>query len=176
MSLFNPSLMQNLDATQVGTVGEYFVASVLGGFGYEVIHSPAKGFDLLVLPADERTDPIRVDVKTKSSSTGGRNYSIRRGKTTTFREYSSGACDLFALVCLEDMSIAFVPCDDYDGKSSIYINPEKHKAVSPYESWCKAINGELDLDLVEKKSFLPNEPRTNGIDRQGDQLSFSLVS
>jgi hypothetical protein len=147
--------MTNLDATQIGTVGEFFVASVLGGYGYEVIHSPAKGFDLLVLPADERSDPIRIDVKTKSASSGQRTYSIRRGKTTTFREYQAGACDLFALVCLEDMAIAFVPCKNYDKKSTIYINPEKHRAIDPYKSWLQAINGELDLDLVEKKSFMP---------------------
>jgi len=84
--MFDPTRMQNLDATQVGTIGEYLVASVVGGFGYEVIHSPAKGFDLLVLPPDERSMPVRVDVKTKSTSNSQRTYSIRRGKTTTANE------------------------------------------------------------------------------------------
>jgi hypothetical protein len=55
--------MENLDATQIGEVGEHFVVSVLGGFGLEVYKTNAKGFDLLVL-GDK---PIRVDVKTKSS-------------------------------------------------------------------------------------------------------------
>ena len=52
-------------------------------------------------------DPIRVDVKTVKAADKPRTYSIRKGKTTTFREYEAGDCDLFALVCLEDQSIVF---------------------------------------------------------------------
>lgn len=168
--MFDPTRMQNLDATQVGTIGEYLVASIVGGFGYEVIHSPAKGFDLLVLPPDERSMPVRVDVKTKSTSNSQRTYSIRRGKTTTFRDYEAGACDLFALVCLEEMAISFVPCEDYDGKGTIYINPNAHRATDPYESWVKA------LSATELANSFLNE-RTNNIKKRnttGDQLSLSL--
>ena len=83
-------------------------------------------------------NPIRVDVKTIKAADRPRQYSIRRGKTTTFREYSAGDCDLFALVCLEDQSILFDRCDKYHGKSSIYINRDTHRNTCPHESWLSA--------------------------------------
>jgi len=136
---FNPELMRSLDATHIGTIGEYFVASVLGGYGYEVIHAAGKGYDLLVMPVGHGDHPIRVDVKTKSHDDGHRVFSIKKGKTTTFRGYESGSCDLFALLCLEDMSLSFDLCEDFDGKGSLYLNREAHKRVDPYDSWRGAV-------------------------------------
>ena len=130
--------MSNLDATQVGRIGEYLVAAILSGYGYEVHHTAGSGYDLLVmLPNNDGT--IRVDVKTKKAATGARLYSIRKGKTTTFREYEAGGCDVFALVCLEDMSVAFERCDNYDGKNSIYINRLIHQETCPYSTWQSSI-------------------------------------
>lgn len=133
-TLFNPDFMTDLDATQIGRIGEHLVAAILAGFGYEVHHTAGAGYDLLVmLPGDEGV--IRVDVKTKKAATGARLYSIRKGKTTTFREYKAGNCDVFALVCLEDMSVTFEMCSDYDGKNSIYLNREEHVETCPHSAW-----------------------------------------
>jgi len=133
-TLFNPDFMTDLDATQIGRIGEHLVAAILAGFGYEVHHTAGAGYDLLVmLPGDEGI--IRVDVKTKKAATGARLYSIRKGKTTTFREYKAGNCDVFALVCLEDMSVTFEMCSDYDGKNSIYLNREEHVETCPHSAW-----------------------------------------
>jgi len=136
--LFNPNLMDSLDATQVGRIGEHLVAAVVAGYGYEVHHTAGSGYDLLVmLPEDDGV--VRVDVKTKKAATGARLYSIRKGKTTTFREYEAGDCDIFALVCLEDMSVTFEKCADYDGKNSIYLNRLLHKDTCPYTAWQQSI-------------------------------------
>lgn len=137
-TIFNPSLMTNLDATQVGRIGEYLVAAILSGYGYEVHHTAGNGYDLLVM-LPENAGTIRVDVKTKKAATGARLYSIRKGKTTTFREYEAGICDVFALVCLEDMSVSFEKCNDYDGKKSIYINRLLHQETCPYSTWQSSI-------------------------------------
>ena len=130
---FNPERMTNLDSSQVGTVGEFFVASILAGYGLEVHHTKSNGYDLLVCLPDGKV--VRVDVKTKKAATGARLYSIRKGKTTTFREYEAGQCDVFALVCLEDMSITFQMCSDHDGKNSIYLNREEHVDTCPHTAW-----------------------------------------
>ena len=134
--LFSANRMDSLDASQTGTVGEYLVAAVLAGYGHEVHHTKCNGYDLLVMHPDR--NPIRVDVKTIKAADRPRQYCIRRGKTTTFREYSAGDCDLFALVCLEDQSILFDRCDKYHGKSSIYINRDTHRNTCPHESWLSA--------------------------------------
>jgi len=136
-SLFAPERMSTLDASQVGTVGEYLVAAIVSGYGYEVHHTKCNGYDLLVMIPNRA--PIRIDVKTLRSSGANRTYSIRKGKTTTFRDYSAGDCDLFALVCLEDMSVLFDRCDKYDGKSSVYINRHQHKNTCPHQSWVDSI-------------------------------------
>lgn len=135
-NLFDPSRMDNLDASQIGTVGEYLVAAVIAGYGYEVHHTRCNGYDLLVMRPGK--DPIRVDVKTMKHADKPRQWSIRRGKTTTFREYEAGDCDIFALVCLEDQSIVFDRCEKYDGKGFIYINRNRHSATCPHESWHSA--------------------------------------
>ena len=139
-ALFAADRMDNLDASQVGTIGEYLVAAVIAGYGYEVHHTKCNGYDLLVMRPGE-APPIRVDVKTVKAADKPRTYSIRKGKTTTFREYEAGDCDLFALVCLEDQSIVFDRCDKYDGKTSIYINRDKHRYACPHRSWQSALNG-----------------------------------
>lgn len=142
-SIFNSHRMGNLDATQIGNIGENFVASVLGGFGYDVIRNNGKGYDLIVMPPERNgvnhTHPILVDVKTKASSEGPRIFNIKKGKKTAYRDYDSSGCDLFALVCLEDMSLVFRRCDEFEGKRSIYINAEEHKEVDPYLSWKEAV-------------------------------------
>lgn len=142
MSLFNPDHMDPLDATQVGRVGEYLVAAMLSGYGYDVHHTSSNGYDLLVmLPEDKGI--IRVDVKTKKAATGSRLFSIRKGKTTTFREYEAGSCDVFALVCLEDTSVTFEKCRDYDGKNSIYLNRQTHQDTCPFTAWNTVIKGKF---------------------------------
>ena len=137
--LFNPNLMDPLDATQVGRIGEHLVAAVVAGYGYEVHHTAGSGYDLLVMLPDD-SGVIRVDVKTKKAATGARLYSIRKGKTTTFREYEAGDCDIFALVCLEDMSVTFEKCADYDGKNSIYLNRLIHRDTCPHTAWQECVN------------------------------------
>lgn len=127
--------MINLDASQIGEIGEHFVASVIGGFGYQVFKTNAKGFDLLVMSEDT---PIRVDVKTKSSLEGQRIYNIKKGKTRKWKDFDPKVCDVFALVCLEDLSLTFHKAEDYAGKRSIYVNSKKHSSTDPYESWLKA--------------------------------------
>ena len=133
-SLYRSERMEGLDATQIGEVGEYFVASVLGDFGLEVFKTNGKGFDLLVMG----DNPIRVDVKTKSSLDGQRIYNIKKGKKTNYRDFNPQACDIFALVCLEDLSLSFHRSEDYAGKRSIYVNAKAHSATDPYESWVSA--------------------------------------
>jgi len=133
-SLYRSERMESLDATQIGEVGEHFVASVLGGFGLEVFKTNGKGFDLLVMG----DNPIRVDVKTKSSLEGQRIYNIKKGKKTNYRDFNPKVCDIFALVCLEDLSLSFHRSEDYAGKRSIYVNANKHSATDPYESWLSA--------------------------------------
>lgn len=135
-SLFCPERMQSLDATHIGEIGEYFVASVLGGFGYEVIKANGKGYDLIVMDGDKA---VRVDVKTKASKDGSRIFNIKKGKTTAYRDYDPSGCDVFALVCLEDLSLIFHPCEVYAGKRSIYINTVVHSTTDPYESWLEAV-------------------------------------
>ena len=130
--------MNDLDASQVGKIGEYLVAAVLSGYGYDVHHANGKGYDLLVMLPDN-DGVIRVDVKTKKAATGARLFNIRKGKTTTFREYEAGLCDVFALVCLEDMSVSFERCSDYDGKNAIYINRLTHQGTCPYTAWNSSI-------------------------------------
>ena len=137
-ALFNPELMEPLDATQVGRIGEHLVAAMLAGYGYEVHHTAANGYDLLVMLPDD-AGVIRIDVKTKKAATGARQYNIRKGKTTTFREYEAGTCDVFALVCLEDTSVTFEKCDDYDGKNAIYLNRLVHKDTCPHRAWQECI-------------------------------------
>lgn len=141
--LFNPKRMKNLDATQVGAIGENLVASILAGYGYEVVRTNGKGYDLIVMPpSSHRANayyPILVDVKTKASADGQRIFNIKKGKKTNYRDYDSSDCDLFALVCLEDMSVVFRKCDEFEGKRSIYLNSEEHKQIDPYVSWREAV-------------------------------------
>jgi hypothetical protein len=134
--LYQSDRMENLDASQIGEVGEHFVTSVLGGFGLEVFKTNGKGYDLIVM--NEPYAPIRVDVKTKSSLEGQRIYNIKKGKKTNYRDFDPQACDIFALVCLEDLSISFHRSEDYAGKRSIYVNADEHSATDPYESWVAA--------------------------------------
>lgn len=138
-TLFNPDLMDDLNATQIGRIGEYLVAAMLGGYGNEVHHTPGKGYDLLVMPSDD-TGVVRVNVKTKKAAKGGRRYSIRKGKTTRFRAYKADDCDIFALVCLEDMSVTFEECSNYDGKGTIYLNTTAHKQAEPYTKWRECLS------------------------------------
>ena len=42
-TLFKPTRMKDLNSTDVGTIVEYFVASILGGFGLEVTRADASG-------------------------------------------------------------------------------------------------------------------------------------
>lgn len=140
-TMFDVSKMNEMDSTQVGTVGENFVASVLGGFGCEVSHATGQGYDLVVLEKhnDGSTKPIRIDVKTARSASKQRNFHIGKGKSHPgFRDYEAGSCDLFALLCLEDMSLVFKKCETYVGKKSIYINPLEHNSTDSYDSWMEA--------------------------------------
>jgi hypothetical protein len=134
-SLFNPKLMSRLDATQVGRIGEHLVTSMIAGYGYNVHHADGNGYDILAMIPKTRGKVIRIDVKTRKSAEGNRQFSIRKGKTTAFREYESDKCDLFALVCLEDQSVTFKKCSDYEGKNFIYLNAQSHKTTDPHESW-----------------------------------------
>lgn len=139
--MFNVAKMNEMSGTQIGTVGENFVASVLGGFGCEVSHAVGQGYDLVVLDkhSDGSTKPIRIDVKTATSASKQRNFHIGKGKSYPgFRPYEAGGCDLFALLCLEDMSLVFQKCAAYVGKKSIYINPTKHTNTDAYDSWIEA--------------------------------------
>jgi len=146
-TLFDPSLMTPLDCSQVGRIGEHLVTAILSGYGYEVHHTAGSGYDLLVMLPDQK-GVIRVDVKTKKAATGARLYNIKKGKTTTFREYESGVCDVFALVCLEDTSVTFEKCDNYDGKTSIYLNRVAHQETCPYTAWQLAIGNDLDMAIA----------------------------
>jgi len=137
-SLFDPNRMNSLDASQVGRIGEHLVAAMLAGYGHEVHHTAGNGYDLLVMLPDT-SDTIRVDVKTKKAATNARRFNIKKGKTTTFREYEAGICDVFALVCLEDTSVTFEKCDDYVGKSGIYLNGRTHRGTCPYSAWKECI-------------------------------------
>jgi len=134
-NLFNPNLMDGMDATHVGEVGEFLVASVLAGFGHEVAKTNGKGYDLIVMDG-HRT--VRVDVKTKATKDGARIFNIKKGKKTTYRDYDPSDCDVFALLCLEDLSLTFQPCKVYAGKRSIYLNREAHMKADPYLSWLEA--------------------------------------
>lgn len=138
-TVFSPERMQNLTATHVGEVGEFLVASILGGFGFEVVKTNGKGYDLIVMPRSEGQRPIRVDVKTKASSEGPRIFNIKKGKKTTYRDYDPSDCDVFALVCLEDLSLTFKKCSEFAGKRSIYLNRDEHKATDPYASWVDSL-------------------------------------
>lgn len=135
---FDPARMEKLDAGQVGSIGEYFVASLLSGYGYEVHHTKTNGYDLLAVVPGLR-EYVRVDVKTQKNADKPRNFRIWKGKNTTIRDYEVGDCDIFALVCLEDMSVMFTPCELYDGKKNVYVNREEHIQTDPYESWSKAV-------------------------------------
>jgi len=134
--LYKPDRMEGMDASQIGEVGEHFVTSVLGGFGLEVFKTNGKGYDLIVMNGPH--PPIRIDVKTKSSLEGQRIYNIKKGKKTNYRDFDPQACDIFALVCLEDLSLSFHRSTDYAGKRSIYVNANQHSNTDPYESWVAA--------------------------------------
>lgn len=134
-TLFDPTRMKELNSSDVGTVGEYFVASILGGYGLEVTKADVSAYDLLVLH-DGR--PIRVDVKTIASDKNYRYWGIAKGKTGSVRDYESDGCDVFALVCLEDQALSFEKCDKYKGKRTIYVNSKTHKQTDSFASWTKS--------------------------------------
>ena len=134
IKLFCPERMKSLEATEVGNVGEHLVASILGGYGLEVIKANGKGYDLLVVEGNTST---RIDVKTRSAG-GDINFYIGKGKTTAYRDFSNENVDMFAFVCLETLSIIFRPSKDYVGKRTAYV-PVSQRDVDPYESWKEAI-------------------------------------
>lgn len=139
--MFDIQRMSNMDSTKIGFVGENLVASILGGFGCEVSHASGQGYDLVVIAKDKKGNakPIRIDVKTATQANRKRVFHIAKGKSQPgFRDYEAGNCDLFALLCLEDLSLVFKKCDDYHGKRSIYINRQEHSDTDTYDSWCEA--------------------------------------
>jgi hypothetical protein len=135
-TLFKPTRMKDLNSTDVGTIGEYFVASILGGFGLEVTKADASGYDLLVI---QEGRPIRIDVKTTATDKRRRHWGIAKGKTGFFRDYEATGCDVFALLCLEDQSLSFESCKDYEGKRSISLSAKTHKSTDPYLSWLAVV-------------------------------------
>ena len=102
--LFNPDLMSDLDATQVGRIGEYLVAAILSGYGYEFITQPEVA--TFASNVADNAGSIRVDVKAKKAATGAQLYSIRKVKPLRLEITEAGGCDVFALM-YEDMSVAF---------------------------------------------------------------------
>lgn len=143
LPLFNISRMASLTSSHIGDVGEHLVASLLGGYGYEVVHSRAAGHDIVAFYQDTA---IRVNVKTTMKDSGGRNFMIAKGKSSGFRDYDGSNCDVFALLCLEDLSLSFARCEDYIGKRAIYIPSKQHKETDSYDSWERTI-----LPIVSKK-------------------------
>lgn len=133
--LYDTTRMDNLTSSQIGKIGEYLTASVLGGYGLEVYMTDGKGFDILVM-GDEA---IRVDVKTTRSLSRSGGFHIKKGKTTAFRDFDPQDCDVFALVCLEDSSLSFHRAEDHAGKRKIYLNADTHRATDPYESWVTTV-------------------------------------
>ena len=139
-TMFDIQKMSEMDSTKIGFVGENLVASILGGFGCEVSHASGQGYDLVVIKNEEgKVTPIRIDVKTATSASRQRTFHIAKGKSQPgFRDYEAGNCDLFALLCLEDLSLVFKKCSDYHGKRTIYINTSEHINTDCYDSWCEA--------------------------------------
>ena len=135
-TLFKATRMRDLNSSDVGTIGEYFVASILGGFGLEVTKADASGYDLLVI---DEGRPVRIDVKTTTTDKKRRMWGIAKGKTGFFRDYDAKNCDVFALLCLEDQALTFERCKDYEGKRSIYLSAETHKSIDPYKSWLAVV-------------------------------------
>lgn len=127
---FDPSRMKGLGATQIGRVGEYFVASILGGYGHDVIPACMDGYDLLVF---FQGVPIRVDVKTATASDRPM-FNVGKGKTTTFRAFSNDNVDLFAFLRLDTLQLVFRPSYLYVGKRTVRL-PVKDWDVDPYDSW-----------------------------------------
>lgn len=138
--LFSPQRMQNLDATQVGDVGEHLVASIVGGYGYEVVKANGKGYDLLTLHEGK---PIRIDVKTRSKRTNAMVFYVGKGKTTAYRDFTNDNVDMFAFVCLDPLKLVFKPSEQYVGKRSVYVPVEEWATVDPYQSWEEALTSIL---------------------------------
>jgi len=135
-SLYKPERMTDLTSTQIGTVGEYLVASIMGGFGVDVTRSDASAYDILALVGNI---PIRIDVKTTAKNTPTRGFWVKKGKTGKERPFDGGGCDLFAFVCLEDHAIFFDTCDKYVGKTQIKIKRDSHQDQDPYQTWLNAV-------------------------------------
>lgn len=139
-NLFNPERMQNMDPTQVGDVGEHLVASIVGGYGYEVVKANGKGYDLLTLHEGK---PIRIDVKTRSRHTPAMTFYVGKGKTTAYRDFTNENVDMFAFICLETLKLVFKPSADYIGLRSAYVPVSEWKDSDPYESWEQALSAIL---------------------------------
>jgi hypothetical protein len=135
--LFNIDRMDGLDPTDIGTIGEHFVASIVGGFGYDVVKANGKGYDLLVLDG-ERT--VRVDVKTARTNAVKQSFWIGKGagRTEERRGFEGENVDLFAFLCLETLGLVFRPSTDYIGKKLVYLKVDE-RITDPYESWKEAV-------------------------------------
>ena len=135
-TLYKPERMANLTSTQVGTIGEYLVASILGGFGVEITRADASSYDLLALIGDR---PIRIDVKTTATDSPRRGFWVGKGKTGNIRPFGGSGCDLFALVCLEDHAIFFDTCAKHAGKKIISLSRANHQNKDSYDSWLTSL-------------------------------------
>ena len=126
----------DLNATQVGTVGEQFVRYKLMRWGYPaVMMEHSNSYDILVM--DEDT-PIKIQVKStlgldKSRPTTYR-FHTRKGSQNTI-SYSKTDIDLFAFVALDIQRVRF---GKYQKAFTKRIHKDRFKE-DEYERWIELL-------------------------------------
>jgi len=126
----------NNGSLAVGAISEYYVASVLTSYGYDVSVVRAKGYDLIAIdPEDGRI--IRVEVK-GARTLINRNYKQPRVNFCT-RSVVEGTCDVLAFHLIPTNDLVFLDPEPYFKTFSLTKKPSDIFGEDPRGTWENAI-------------------------------------
>jgi hypothetical protein len=130
-------LCSDLNATQIGTVGEQLVRYKLLRWGYQAIPvEQGNDYDIIVLAKK----PIRIQVKsTKSvdpSKPNSYRFNTKKG-SQHHKVYCESTIDSFAFVALDTERVVFFPYLDTTCKR---ISASKYNELDEYQSWLSIID------------------------------------
>ena len=127
----------DLDAILKGSVSEYYVASVIAGYGYEIAIVHGIGFDLLAI-CPETGKTYRVEVKGASKLAKTPNPEPRL--QFHVKNITSKTTDIVAFHYIPTDDLMFVPASsirDDQISAAIYINSSFEK--DPYQTWKESL-------------------------------------
>ena len=129
--------MADLGEILKGSVSEYYVASVIAGYGYEIAIVHGIGFDLLVIcPKTGKTYRIEVKGASKPAKSSSKNPRVQ----FHVKNITAKTTDIVAFHYIPTDDLIFVPaCSIRDTQTTVGISIGSGFKKEPYVSWQESL-------------------------------------